>query len=749
VAAVSTNEIDFQALFGNLPSAYLVMDRDLVIVEVNPAYERMLARHRDELLGRYVFDAFPPSPDVLDEHGVNPVQLSFERARDTGIADVMPLQEYDILDPATGEVAKRYWSSVSSPVADEHGRTVLVLQRVDDVTEYVKAQQAAANDEEAANVSRRLEVVEAELFTRMRQLRAAQDAAAKAAEALRVSEQRTRAVLDTAVDGIMTIDGEGRIDSFNRAAESMFGYSAEEVLGRNVSMLMPEPYRSEHDGYLDRYRHGGDARIIGIGREVAGRRRDGSTFPLELSVTEVGTDRNAFAGVVRDITDRKRLEAELVQQALYDPLTGLANRRLLLERLELAVVRRSRHSGALALVYVDLDRFKLVNDSLGHEAGDELLARTAERLQSLVRPEDLVARLGGDEFVVLCDDLPDPDEAESVARRIVTALSVPVRLRGEDTFVSASVGVISDTGTRTASQLLADADAAMYRAKKQGGARFSAFEDAARPESDRLSLGNDLHRALDRDQFRPRYQPVIDLTTGDVLAAEALIRWQHPGRGELSPGAFLDLAQELGLIIDLDTWMLTRACLDAADWRRTVGRQVSVWVNLSGRSLAHNRLQETISAVLDHAGLDPSLLTLEITEGTLMENAPATAATLEELKSLGVQLAIDDFGTGYSSLAYLQQFPVHALKVDRSFVDRLDKEPQKADASAAIVKAVVNLALALGLRTIAEGIETPEQLTAVTELGCDLGQGYFLGRPAPHHHVTTAMRSGIMFPAMP
>ncbi len=570
-----------------------------------------------------------------------------------------------------------------------------------------------------------------------------------ATSALLVSEQRARAVLETAVDAILTIDRRGRVVSMNPSAERMFGWRSAEVLGRNISMLMPAPYEAEHDGYLDRYGRTGERRIIGIGREVVGQRRDGTTFPLELAVSEVGSDTGLFTGVLRDVTERRQFEARLAAQALHDPLTGLANRTLLREHLDAGLLRLDRRPGLLALLFLDLDRFKLVNDELGHEAGDELLVHVARLLRTVVRDEDLVARLGGDEFVVLCTDLADQDAAETLAGRITETLHVPVRLREQEVFVSASVGVVTTSGGQTTSELLRDADAAMYQAKDQGRGRYSLLDAATRAEmSDRAQLGNDLQRVLERDELLTHYQPLVDLRTGDVVGTEALVRWDHPVRGRLAPGAFLGLAAELRLLGDLDAWVLRTACGQTAQWARELGRPVGVWVNLSSQSLGDPRLPGRVADALQGSQLPPQLLTLEITEDAVMQDAARTVHLLHDLRRLGVQLAVDDFGTGYSSLSYLQQFPVQALKIDRSFVGRLDDGRMDRDGgSRTITRAVVNLASGLRLRTVAEGVETAGQLAAAAELGCDLGQGWFLGRPAPAALAVVPLRDGVLLPA--
>jgi diguanylate cyclase (GGDEF)-like protein/PAS domain S-box-containing protein len=559
----------------------------------------------------------------------------------------------------------------------------------------------------------------------------------QADQALRDSEEHFRVLVDSVRDyAIMMLDPAGLVVSWNAGAAQIHGYRPPEILGRSFDVF----YLPEEAEAGEPARHLAEAIAAGKVDYQGWRvRKDGSRFWADVVLTAVfdeATGLRGFSKVSRDISQRRQLEAQLEHQALHDPLTGLANRTLLVQRLEHALVRLSRHPGTVAVLFLDLDRFKPINDSLGHEVGDELLVRTGLLLRAAVRPQDTVARLGGDEFVVLCEDLTSSADLDAVARRVTRAVRVPVRLRHQEVFLSASVGIATTDADGSAMDLLRDADIAMYSAKAQGGGRYAWFDAATRTEVDeRLVLTSDLHRAVERGELRVHYQPLVDLPTGEVLAAEALLRWQHPQRGLLAPAAYLGLADEVGVLVDFDAWIMRQACQDAADWQRRLGRPVGVWVNLSGRSLADPGLPGRVAAALDRTRLDPHDVTLEITEGALMRDPAATVVTLAALCGLGVRLAVDDFGTGYSSLAYLQQFPVHVLKVDMSFVSRLDADGQEAAANAAIIGAIMGVADALDLRTVAEGIETTSQLSSVTALGCDLGQGFLLGRPAGRQEV--------------
>jgi diguanylate cyclase (GGDEF)-like protein len=427
--------------------------------------------------------------------------------------------------------------------------------------------------------------------------------------------------------------------------------------------------------------------------------------------------------------ERKRAEVELAHQAMHDALTALPNRALFYDRLGQALNRVGRHSTAAAVLFLDLDRFKLINDSLGHGAGDKLLVAVAERLSNVLRGGDTAARFGGDEFVILCEDFSGGLQAIAIAERIAAELDAPFTVAGDEVFMRTSVGIAlaTEPGARPEA-LIRDADAAMYRAKERGGGVYEVFDDQMRERAvRRMETENALHRALDRGEFVMHYQPIVQMATGALHGVEALARWEHPHRGLVMPGEFIEAAEETGLIITLGAWAFEAACRQSAAW----GGLTMMSVNLSARQCGHPELVATFGEILRRTGADPASVCLEITETALMEDVETSTATLSALKELGLTLALDDFGTGYSSLRALQHFPVDVVKIDRSFIAPIEHDPQEA----AIVAAVISLSHALGLRTVAEGIETIAQVDRLRALGCDLAQGFYFAKPAPPDEV--------------
>jgi diguanylate cyclase (GGDEF)-like protein/PAS domain S-box-containing protein len=547
---------------------------------------------------------------------------------------------------------------------------------------------------------------------------------------LAASEERFRSLVQHASDVIAVVDAGGVLTYVSPSCLKVCGHDPAQLVGTLLANLLhPEDVAQAARFLSDASSRKSSTSAI----EWRIRHRDGTYRLIEVLGTNLLDDSNVGGLVLngRDVTERQALEAQLAHQAFHDSLTGLANRALFRDRLAHALERARRTLRPLTVIFLDLDDFKAINDSLGHEAGDELLVGVAERLVGSVRASDTVARLGGDEFAVLVED-GDADEVLEVADRMLESLRTPFFVADREVFVVASIGLTScESNSATAEDLLRDADAAMYHAKRAGGARVERFQPGLHTAAlERLALATDLRRALEREEFEVHYQPIIDLATEHIRGVEALVRWRHPERGLMSPLTFIPLAEETGLIGQLGLWVLRTGCQDVRAWQRLQPvheTPLNLSVNLSARQLQEPRLVDQVAEVLAQTGLDPATLTLEITEGMLLHDAEGIMARLRALKDLGINLALDDFGTGYSSLSYLQRFPIDVLKIDKSFVDRITEGTE----ATALVRTIVALSEALKLRTVAEGIEEPEQLEHLRVLGCHGGQGYFFAKPLP------------------
>ena len=522
---------------------------------------------------------------------------------------------------------------------------------------------------------------------------------------LRSNEAHLRAVLDNVAEGIITVDETNRIASFNPAAERIFGYAALEVIGRDVRRL------------LDSLRPG----------ETIGHRRGGQAFPADVSVGEMRLDEHhLLIFSVRDITLRKRAESALEHQALHDALTDLPNRVLLHDRLQQAIRAAERSRSTVALLVMDLDRFKEVNDTFGHHTGDQLLQQLGQRLGGALRGSDTIARLGGDEFAVL---LPTAtvEDARHIADRLLQVLEEPFSLGGLQLEIDASIGIaLSPDHALDAETLLRRADVAMYVAKRgsTGHALYTADQDEHSPM--RLAMVGELRRAIDQNELALHYQPKVSLASGQVICAEALVRWDHPRHGLLGPDVFVPIAEQTGLIRPLARWVLDAALRQCNRWRQD-GLDLSVAVNLSMRNLHDPEVVDMIRQLLLRWGIPPARLVVEITESSLMADAARAMEVLGRLRGMGVSVSIDDFGTGYSSLAYLKRLSVDELKIDKSFVSHVATDHNDA----AIVRSTIGLAHDLGLSVVAEGIEDQQTLEFLAGLGCDVAQGYFISRPLP------------------
>ncbi len=544
------------------------------------------------------------------------------------------------------------------------------------------------------------------------------------------SESHVQAVLDNVDEGIITICDTGKIELFNPGAERMFGYRSTDMIGKNVSILMPEPYRGEHDGYLRQYLRTGEARMIGIEREVTAQRSNGESFPIDLRVSEFYlTGRRQFIGTIREASQRKAAEAKLLRLANHDALTDLPNRNLIQDRILQSIARAHRSNAKFAVMFLDLDKFKIVNDSFGHNTGDLLLKMVAERILACLREEDSVARQGGDEFIILLASLSAAEDSALVAKNILNALSSPFSLNGQNLSVSVSIGIaIYPHDGDQVKTLLKNSDTAMYHAKEVGRGTFQFFAPAMNAiAGERLLLENSLRQAIDRAEFVLHFQPLVNIADSGIVATEALVRWNHPQLGVIAPNRFIPVAEDSGLIVPLGELVLRKACEQLMQWRAQGIDLRRMVVNLSPRQFRQKHLVQSFSQVLSQTGVDPHWLGLEITESVIMENPEVAIGVLQELKSLGIELSLDDFGTGYSSLSYLKRFPIDKLKIDQSFVRDITTDVDDE----AMVGAIIVMAHKLGIRVVAEGVETEAQLAFLREYGCDEYQGYYFSKPLP------------------
>jgi len=548
---------------------------------------------------------------------------------------------------------------------------------------------------------------------------------------LRQSEGRFKALVSNASDIIVVTDMRGLVQYVSPAFERRLGRSAEPYRSRSLGSLLHPDDRARIEEEFPAIFSDPDG-VLAI--ELRLPHADGSWRDFEASVTNRLDDADVGGLVtnLHDVTEQRQMSRHLEHAAIHDPLTGLPNRVLFMDRLTMALTRAARAERKAAVAFLDLDRFKLVNDGLGHAAGDDLLVAVANRLRQPLRSGDTVARFGGDEFTILFEDLGSLEEALAVTRRMLAQLQRPFELAAGPVFVSASIGLVISDEDSASSSMLRDADTAMYMAKEGGRGRIEVFDAKSHLVAlESLNVMNELHSALRLSQFRLHYQPIVDVASEDVVAVEGLIRWMHPTRGLVGPLHFIDLAEDSGLIVPIGEWVLRAACAQGARWEAIAleagARPVEVHVNVSPRQLANADFPRTVAAALDDSGLSPDLLCLEITERTLTRDEEATAEAFRRLRALDVRISVDDFGTGYSSLSYLKRFPIDSLKVDRSFVAGLGEDPENS----AIVEAVIALAHSLRLDVVAEGVETAVALDELRRLDCGRAQGYLFGAPVP------------------
>jgi diguanylate cyclase (GGDEF)-like protein/PAS domain S-box-containing protein len=555
--------------------------------------------------------------------------------------------------------------------------------------------------------------------------------------------RQAAAVFENTAEGVIVTDHLGTIQAVNQAFSEITGYGEEDTIGNNPKLLKSGRHGAEF--YVDMWQR---LEKEGLWRgEIWNRRKSGEIYPEWLTISAVKDDEGRvtnYVGVFSDITHIKRSEAELNRLAYHDPLTGLPNRLLFLDRLAHALDRARRGDSRLALLFIDLDRFKNINDSLGHTTGDHLLVQVAERIGQRLRSADTLARLGGDEFILLMEELDDSREAALLARELLATLGQPIHTGEQEMFISASIGIsIYPEDGKDADTLIKHADIAMYRTKEGGRNGYQFYTpDLSTMALQRFSLEASLHRALERHEFELQYQPTLEMASGKIVSLEALLRWRHPDLGMVPPDQFIPLAEETGLILPIGEWVLRTACGHLLDFLENGGDCRSVAVNMSVAEIERGDPVQRVGRILAETGLPPRCLELEITEGSAMRRGADSLAMLQALKNLGVTLTLDDFGRGYSNLGYLKRLPVDSVKIDREFVRDLPDDAEDA----AITRAIIVLAHSLKLKVVAEGVETQRQMDYLAAHGCDMVQGYYCARPMPLAEVMAllapASRSG-------
>jgi diguanylate cyclase (GGDEF)-like protein/PAS domain S-box-containing protein len=555
-------------------------------------------------------------------------------------------------------------------------------------------------------------------------------------------ESRYRGLLEAAPDAMVVVNQGGEIVLLNVQTEKQFGYRRDELVGQKVKNIIPEGFAERLIADALRSAEDALAQQIGTGIELNGRRKDGSEFPIEIMLSPLESAEGILVtAAIRDITTRKKAEAQMTHSAEHDFLTGLPNRMLLNDRVNQAIILAERHRKKVAMLFLDLDGFKHINDSLGHPIGDKLLQSLAKRLVDCVRGSDTVSRQGGDEFVVLLSEVEQSEDAAIAARRMLKAVAEAHPIDKHDLHVTTSIGVsvYPDDGL-DAETLIKNADTAMYQAKENGQQSYQFFKPAMNVRAvERQSIEEGLRRALERQEFALHYQPKINLRTGQITGAEALLRWAHPIRGPVSPAQFIPVAEDCGLILPIGNWVLREACQQARVWVDAGLPLGTMAVNISAIEFRDENFLDGVLAILKDTGLDPRFLELELTESVLMKHAESTVSILKKLRARGVQVAVDDFGTGYSSLSYLRKFSIDALKIDQSFVRQITTVPDETT----IVTAVISMGRNLNLRVVAEGVETQEELTFLQAHQCDEAQGYYFSRPVLPHQFAKLLETSL------
>ena len=711
--ALRESEARLQAILDSFTAVIYLTDAENRYILVNRQYEELFHTSQAQIAGQSLYENWPQ--DIADTFAVNN-----QRVLETGNAlefeEVVPLDD-----------GLHTYLTIKVPVCDASGTPYAVCGVSTDITERKQAEQALQKAHEHLEI--RVQERTAELRKINEKLQTEVTERKRVLEALRHREQEFKALVENAPVIIARFSAELRHVYVNPAIEQVTGISPSTFIGKtNVELEMPSDLCQLWEQKLQQVFETKQ----GVVFEFSFPTSSELIYYQTRCVPEFASDGSveSVLSIAHNITALKQAEEKLIHDAFHDALTGLPNRILFMERLERALKHTKRRADySFAVLFLDLDRFKLVNDSLGHTIGDQLLVALADRLKKCLRSGDTFARLGGDEFTILLDDIEGMDDVTYIVDRIHKEMTLPFNLSGYEVITSASIGIALNANSyELPEEILRDADTAMYRAKALGKARSEVFgKDMHTLAVARLQLEMDLRRAIERQEFRLHYQPIIFLETGKIHGFEALVRWQHPDRGLIHPTEFIPVAEETGLIVPIGQWVLREACHQMHIWQEQSSNNFSltISVNLSRKQFTQSNLVEQIEQILQETKLDPRNLSLEITESIVMENAEAATSMLLHLGALGMQLHMDDFGTGYSSLSYLHRFPINTLKIDRSFISRIGNDAENLE----IVQAIMTLAHSLGMKVTAEGVETAEQLAQLRVLKCEYVQGYFFSKP--------------------
>ncbi len=721
--------LNFESLLQSMPDLYLILDARFDIVAVSDAYAKATYIIPDEVTGLNIFDVFPDNPNDPAATGVNNLRQSLERVLKNKKADTMAVQKYDIASKDGGAFEEHYWSPLNSPILNQKGVVEFIIHRVEDVTEFVNYKKRSIADK--SNMER----MEIEIFRRAQEIQ-------EANTRIHASEERLRLFIDSCKDyALFMLDTNGFIMNWNTGAEQIKGYKAHEIIGKHFSIFYPSERVEE------RYPEHELEMAIKNGRyedEGWRIRKDGSHFWANVIITAIYDSEHrhiGFGKVTRDLTERKRSEEEITYLSNHDILTNLYNRTAFVSALKRELSNAGKSNTSIAVLMLDLDNFKAINDTFGHHIGDQLLILVARQLRDSVRAQDFVARLGGDEFVIIFPNIKDEINVIHLAQDLIKRFNKPFKFENHFFHATVSIGIaVSPSAGVDEVSLMKNADIALYSVKELGRNNYQIFSEKIRSVFKRNAIIEDsMPHAIEQDQLSLVYQPQYNITSKQIIGMEALLRWENPELGTIYPGEFIHIAEKNGYIIEIGEWVLRNACQQFMHWKTAglVSDDIKLAVNISPKQLIKDSFVKTFLAILEETGMRGANIEFELTESAVMSSSIEVDSIFEQLQNIGVRISIDDFGVGYSSLSRLKSLPVSSLKIDKSFIDAMEKGSDDAK----IVKSIIALGNNLGLNVIPEGVETEQQVQLLKEYHCQMVQGYFFGKPLKIDEMTNLLQS--------